>query len=213
MVFEKIMYDQLYIYTNNFLNELICGFRKAYSTEHLNCCKQGKRNWKVRNSSELYSWICQKLMIGLPLDLLIAKLVAYGLDKSSLRLLMDYLNFRKQRTKVGSCYSRWSEIKHGIPQGSILEPLLFNKFINDLFFVLEKSDICNFADDNTLNSCGANLKTVLENLKHDARKLSYWFKTNSMKANPEKFQFMILSKKILSTSKTFCKYLYNWWIW
>ena len=83
----------------------------------------------------------------LPLDLLIAKLVAYGLNKSSLRLLMDYLNSCKQRTKVGSCYSKWSEIKHGIPQGSMLGPLLFNIFINDLFFVIEKSDICNFADD------------------------------------------------------------------
>ena len=44
-------------------------------------------------------------------------------------------------------------------------------------------------------SCGANLKTELENLKHDARKLWYWFKINSMAANPEKFQLMILSKK------------------
>ena len=102
----------------------------------------------------------------LPHDLLITKLGAYGLDKSSLRLLMDYLNSHKQRTKVGSSYSKWSEIKHGIPQGSMLGSLLFNIFINDLFFVIEKSDICNFADDNTLYSCGANLKTVLENLKH-----------------------------------------------
>ena len=130
----------------------------------------------------------------LPHDLLIAKLGAYGLDRSSLRLLMDYLNSRKQQTKVGSSYSKWSEIKHGVPQGSIVGPLLFNIFIN-LFFVIEKSDIFNFADANTLYSCGANLKTVLENLKHDASKLLYWFKINSMKANPEKFQFMILSKK------------------
>ena len=63
---------------------------------------------------------------------------------------MDYLNFCKQRAKVGSFYSKWSEIKHGIPQGSILGSLLFNIFINDLFFVTEKSDICNFADNNTL---------------------------------------------------------------
>ena len=130
----------------------------------------------------------------LPHDLLIPKLGAYGLDRSSLRLLMDYLNSRKQQTKVGSSYSKWSEIKHGVPQGSIVGPLLFNIFIN-LFFVIEKSDIFNFADANTLYSCGANLKTVLENLKHDASKLLYWFKINSMKANPEKFQFMILSKK------------------
>ena len=59
---------------------------------------------------------------------------------------------------------------------------------------IEKSDICNFADDNTLHSCGANLKTKLDNLEHDARKLLNWFKINSMKANPEKVQFMILIK-------------------
>ena len=95
---------------------------------------------------------------------------------------MCYLNSQKQRTKVGLSYSNWSEMKHKIPQDSILGPLLFNIFINDLFFVIEKSDICNFADDNTLYSCGANLKTVLE---HDACKLLYWFKINSMEASPE----------------------------
>ena len=100
---------------------------------------------------------------------------------------MDYLNSRKQRKKVGSSYSKWSEMIHGIPQGSILGPLLFNIFINDLFFVIEKSDICNFADDNTLYSCGANLKIVLENLEHNASKLLYWFKINSIKANQKSF--------------------------
>ena len=130
----------------------------------------------------------------LPHDILIAKFRAYGLDRSSLILLMDYLNSSKKRTKVDSSYSKWSEIKHRIPPGSILRPLLFNTFINDLFFVTKKSDICNFAGDNTLYSCGANLKTVLENLKHDASELLYWFKISFMKANPEKLQFMILSK-------------------
>ena len=77
----------------------------------------------------------------LPHDLLIAKLGEYGLGSSSLRLLMDYLNSSKKRTKVGSSYSKWSEIKRGIPQVSISGPLLFNVFINDLFFVIEKSDI------------------------------------------------------------------------
>ena len=50
-------------------------------------------------------------------------------------------------------------------------------------------------------SCGANLKTVLENLEHDASKLLYWFKINFMKANPEKFQFIILSKKSYQSQK------------
>ena len=52
-------------------------------------------------------------------------------------------------------------------------------------------------------SCGANFKTVLENLEHDASKLLYWFKINSMKANPEKFKFMILSKKSYQPQKLF----------
>ena len=125
----------------------------------------------------------------------------YGLGKSSLRLLMEYLISRKQRTKVGSSYSKCSEIKHGTPQGSILELLLFNIFINDLLFVIEKSDVRKFADGNILCSCGANLQPVLENLKHYASIRFYWFKINSMKANPEKFQFMILSKKSYQPQK------------
>ena len=114
---------------------------------------------------------------------------------------MGNLNSHKQRTKVGSSYSKLSENKHRIPQGSILGALLFNIFIIDLFFVIEKSHICNSADDNTFYTCGENFKIVLENLKHDATKLLYCFKTNSMKANPEKFQFIILSKKSYQPQK------------
>ena len=111
----------------------------------------------------------------LPQDLLIAKLEAYGLDNGSLNLLLDYLSFRKQRTKVGSAYSKWSKIRRGIPQGSILGPLLFvvysifNIFINDIFMIIEQSDICNFADGNTLYSCGKKLTEIKENLVCDTK--------------------------------------------
>ena len=74
----------------------------------------------------------------LPHDLLIAKLEAYGLGNGSLNLLLDYLSFRKQRTKVGSAYNKWSKIRRGISQGSILGPLLFNIFINDIFMIIEQ---------------------------------------------------------------------------
>ena len=80
----------------------------------------------------------------------------------------------------------------GVPQGSILGPILFNIFINDLFFFITKSEVCNFADDNTLYSCNKNLEHVLSSLKYDLRNVLDWFKINSMKANPGKFQFMVL---------------------
>ena len=64
-------------------------------------------------------------------DLSIAKLEAYSLGNGSLNFLLDYLTFRKQRTKVGSVYSKWSKIRPGIPQGSSLRLILLNIFIND----------------------------------------------------------------------------------
>ena len=96
---------------------------------------------------------------------------------------------------MGSSYSNWSEVFRGIPQASVLGPLVFNIFINDIFFFIEKSEICNFADDNTLYSCDRNLLHIKKNLTFDMKNISFWFTTNSLKANAGKFQFMILDRK------------------
>ena len=74
----------------------------------------------------------------LPYDQIIAKFEVYGLSKKSLKLLLDYLEERKQRVKMGSSYSFWSDIK----RGSNLGPLFFNVFINDLLMFIENSEIC-----------------------------------------------------------------------
>ena len=108
---------------------------------------------------------------------------------------MDYLTSRKQRVKIGSLYSVWNEIKKSVPQGSILGPLLFNAFINDIFMFIEKSEIFHFANDNTIYDCGEDLSNILENLKHDMKILLKYFRINSLQANPGKFQFMILEEK------------------
>ena len=130
----------------------------------------------------------------LPHDLLVAKLEVYDIDKTGLNLIYNYLSNCKQRTKINSWYSDWYDIVRGVPQGSILGPLLFNLFINDLFLFIERTNICNFADDNTVYSCQNDLKTILEDLRYDMVTLLRWFKENSMKVNPKKFQFMILGK-------------------
>ena len=79
-----------------------------------------------------------------------------------------------------------------VPQGSILDPLFLNLFINDLFLFFERTYICNFTDDNTIYSCNINLQTMLIDPKFDMQNILKWFKVNSMKPNPKKFQFMVI---------------------
>ena len=97
--------------------------------------------------------------------------------------------------KISSSYSLWNGIKRSISQVSILGPLLFNVFINDIFMFIEKSELCNFADDNTIYDCDEDLSNILENLKHDMNILLTWIRIKSLQVNPGKFQFMILGKK------------------
>ena len=85
----------------------------------------------------------------LNLELLIAKLNAYEFSLTVLKLVHNCLSNRKQRTKINSTYSSLLEIVFGVPEGSILGPLLFNIVLTDLFFLIEETDIASYADDNT----------------------------------------------------------------
>ena len=113
----------------------------------------------------------------------------FGVDKASLTYLIDYLTFRKQRTKIGSSFSSLWDINTIVPQGSIVDPLLFSIFINELF--IKKTEVCNFADDNTLFCGDKNLDLIFFNLNSDLINAMDWFKNNSHKANLGKLQFMV----------------------
>ena len=87
-------------------------------------------------------------------DLLIAKLHVYGFSKESLKLIKSYLTNRWQRTKLNTGFSKWREILLGVPQGSVL---LFNIYINDLLFLTENTNVCNYVDDTTFYACDSDL--------------------------------------------------------
>ena len=82
-------------------------------------------------------------------ELLITKLNACGFTLPALKLFHGYLSGRKQRARLNNSFSTWFEIFFGVPQGSILGPLLFSILLADLLFISNKTDIANYADDNT----------------------------------------------------------------
>lgn len=102
----------------------------------------------------------------LPHDLLIAKLNVYEFDMPSLKFISSYLSDRKQRVRIDNTYSSWSKILFGVPQGSVLGPLLFNVFLCDLFLFITNINIASYADDNTPYSTGKDISEVLCDLQN-----------------------------------------------
>ena len=181
----------------NNLSPYLFGFRKAHSTEQ--CLNTMLENWKT-------SLDCKK-QVGAALtdlskafdclnhDLLIAKYEAYGFNTKALVFIQDYLSNRSQRTKINSEYSCYRDIKYGVPQGSILGPLLFNIFLNDIFFFVNDSKITNYADDNTPYAAEDSVEKQLETLERETNILLKWFKVNEMKSNTDKCHLIIVNNQ------------------
>ena len=169
-----------------------CGFRKGFSTQHCLVSMLEKLKAVLDNKQHFGALLTDlsKAFDCFSHDLLIAKLNAYGFSMSALRLIQNYLSNRLQRTKINSEYSSWEEILFGVPQGSILGPLLFNIFLCDLFLIMNNIDCASYADDNTPYNTGDSIEEVIKNLENASKTLFQWFANNQMKANPDKCHFL-----------------------
>ena len=116
-------------------------------------------------------------------DLLLAKLNACGFDYKSLKLISSFLSNRKYRTRINSSFSEWKHLLIGIPQASVLGPLLFNIYMCDLFLFMSKSNVANYADDTTLYACEKKLYDVQRRLEPESLILFEWFHNNNLNAN------------------------------
>ena len=129
----------------------------------------------------------------IPHKLFLAKVEAYGLSGNSIKIMRTYLTGRRQRVHIGNGTSEWAHILKGVPQGSILGPILFNILFNDMFKFIRKAELLNYADDNTINAIESSQQPVVQTLQIESKADINWFTLHEMLASPHKFQAIFLA--------------------
>ena len=178
----------------------LCSYRKSFSTQTtlLGLVEKWKASLDKKGYAGAVLMDLSKAFDTINHELLIAKLNAYGFDKNALEIMRNYLRNRWQRTKINTTFHSWSALLKGVPQGSVLGPILFNFFLNDLFFVLKDTDVCNFADDTSSHSCDISLDELLMHLEHDSALAVCWFENNYMTLSTDKCHLIISGNKYKS---------------
>ena len=171
-----------------FLSPKICSYRQGHNTQHalqklVETCKKTLDN-KGFVGAVLMN--LSKAFDCLNHELLLAKLNAESFSTDAIQMVHSYLTGRRQRVKVNGSFSSWKEMKLGAPQGSVLGPLLFDIFINDIFLLLNETEINNYADDTRIYCSLA---------------LSNWFAENFMKLNEEKCYLLVFGEKDTEISR------------
>ena len=187
-IYERCLYNQMQTYLDILLSKYQCGFRKGFNAQH--CLVNMMEEWreKVDNGGAFGAPMTDlsKAFDCFHDELLIAKLEAYGFDTKSVKLIQQYLLNRKQRVKVGNPYSSRREIFYGVPQGSILGPLIFSIFLCDLFYFLESVPVTSYADDITPYSANKAKNLVIKEIEQFSEVRFKWFDFNYMKINSGK---------------------------
>ena len=200
-IFEKVIHDQLYDYFDkyNLLAEQQYGFRKRHSTE---CAAVklidhvSKEMENEKTPTNVYIDL-SKAFDTLTFDILLFKSKYYGVTDTALDLMRSYLTNRKQYVVFNGCQSDYSEIYTGVPQGSILGPLFFSIYINDLINVSNRLNVLMYADDTTMyfNLEEFEYLNRERDINTELKKVNTWLKLNKLSLNAQKTKLMIFHRK------------------
>ena len=135
-----------------------------------------------------------KAFDSLPHDLIVKKFKEYGADERAANIIENYFSDRQQRVKVAGEYSSWNYISRGIAQGSILGPLIFNIFINDLLFIVKRCKLSSYADDTQIFFAHNDYREVENAIKSDLELVDKWYDENGLKRNNSKYQAIVMGK-------------------
>ena len=200
---EKHIYNSLicFVEDHDLFHPFQSGFRKHHSchTALTRMCD----SWLSainRNQPEITGCVFLDLKKAFDLvdhDILLKKLSIYFQNSNTLALIKSYITNRSQQVFLNGTFSTVSSIKCGVPQGSVLGPLLFGLFINDLpLNITNPKIICDlFADDNSMHSSASNIETVKTNLQNGLDEVSNWCVNNHMALNPKKTKCMAIATR------------------
>ena len=200
MIFEKVMYDRIY----NFLNNQKCfyplqfGFRNKHSTNHALISIIDKVNEALDNKKVACGIFVdfQKAFDTVNHDILLKKLSHYGIRGSVNDWFKSYLYERKQFVSILGYNSALATVHHGVPQGSVLGPLLFLIYINDLHKAIKYSTVYHFADDTNMLRIENNYRKLEKQLNLDLKSLSTWLLANKISLNATKTELIFFKKPL-----------------
>ena len=195
-IFERLLYNQLYDYltVNKLLGDEQYGFRSLHSTAMAlgKMSNQWLMNMDNGNLSAVVFLDIRKAFDTVDHTILLQKLNCYGIQGDSVKLLESYLTNRMQCCSVNGHISPLEIIKCGVPQGSILGPLLFIVHMNDLPKSVSNVDITMFADDTNFMRSISSLNEIKDELIPALRKVYNWLRCNKLSLNTVKTEFMII---------------------